>query len=65
MTIPDSERGWGSAQSEIVETNIIAPRSFARFMNHYSKENNGVIKIDNPQGFIKMLLNTMHDEQKD
>ena len=41
-----------NASSTIIETNIIAPKTLAKFMNNYSKENDGVIKISNPQEFI-------------
>lgn len=49
----------------MIDTDIIAPRSLARFMRKYSKENSDVIKIDNPQEFIKDLLNTFKNEKKD
>ena len=32
-------------------------------MNNYSKENDGVIKISNPEEFITNLLNLLKDEK--
>ena len=52
-----------NASSTIIETNIIAPKTLAKFMNNYSKENDGVIKISNPQEFITNLLNLLKDEK--
>ena len=54
-----------NSSSKVIDTDIIAPRSLARFMRKYSKENSDVIKIDNPQEFIKDLLNTFKNEKKD
>ena len=34
-------------------------------MNDYSKNNNSIIKIGNPQGFIKDLLNMLNSDGKD
>ena len=48
-----------NASSTKIETNIIAPKTLAKFMNNYSKENDGVIKISNPQEFITNLLNLL------
>ena len=53
-----------NSSSKVIDTDIIAPRSLARFMRKYSKENSDVIKIDNPQEFIEDLLNTFKNEKK-
>ena len=52
-----------NASSTIIETNIIAPKKLAKFMNNYSKENNNIIRISNPQEFITNLLNLLKDEK--
>lgn len=44
---------------------IIAPKTLAKFMNNYSKENDGVIKISNPQEFITNLLNILNNEKQE
>ena len=54
-----------NSSSQVLDADVIAPISLARFMLKYSKENSEVIKIDNPQEFIKDLLNALRNEKKD
>lgn len=44
---------------------IIAPKTLAKFMNNYSKENNNIIRISNPQEFITNLLKILNNEKQE
>ncbi len=54
-----------NASSELIDTGVIAPKKLAEFMDNYSKENNNIIKISNPQEFITNLLKILNNEKQE
>ena len=54
-----------NASSELIDTGVIAPKKLAELMDNYSKENNNIIRISNPQEFITNLLKILNNEKQE